>query len=116
MNMQMTTDKLECTQHFPDDIVSKLKKVKSTKDRAVVLTLSGPLGAGKTALAKCIAQTLGVRDIVTSPTFVLRSDYETKDSVFLKMIHIDAYRIKGEEVKTIGWEEILSLANTLNCC
>ncbi len=63
---------------------------------ATVLLLSGPLGAGKTAFTKVLAQSLGVTETVTSPTFVVMKSYETTDERFPLLTHIDAYRIDDE--------------------
>jgi tRNA threonylcarbamoyladenosine biosynthesis protein TsaE len=54
-----------------------------------VLALVGPLGAGKTQLAKGVAEGLGVRSVVNSPTFVLMNEHEGR----LRLFHIDAYRL-----------------------
>jgi tRNA threonylcarbamoyladenosine biosynthesis protein TsaE len=54
-----------------------------------VLALVGPLGAGKTLLAKGVAEGLGVRSVVNSPTFVLMNEHEGR----LRLFHIDAYRL-----------------------
>lgn len=58
-----------------------------------VLALSGELGAGKTQLAKGVAEGLGVRTVVNSPTFVLMNEHEGR----LRMHHIDAYRLADPE-------------------
>ena len=59
-----------------------------------VVALVGPLGAGKTHLARAIAVGLGVADgrVVTSPTFVLIQEYAGR----LPVYHFDAYRLRGE--------------------
>lgn len=67
------------------------------EDRATLVTLTGELGAGKTSFTQGLARELGVEEVVTSPTFVLMKMYDTKDSVFEKLIHIDAYRLEGEK-------------------
>jgi tRNA threonylcarbamoyladenosine biosynthesis protein TsaE len=54
-----------------------------------VLALSGELGAGKTQLAKGVAEGLGVTSVVNSPTFVLMNEHEGR----LRLHHIDAYRL-----------------------
>lgn len=51
-----------------------------------VLVLVGDLGAGKTTLTKSIASGLGVKESVSSPTFVIARQYEG-------LIHVDAYRL-----------------------
>ena len=58
-----------------------------------VLALSGPLGAGKTQLAKGVAQGLDVQSVVNSPTFVLMNEHEGR----LRLFHIDAYRLDDPE-------------------
>ena len=53
-----------------------------------VIALVGPLGAGKTELAKGIAAAFGITD-VTSPTFVIARSYKSNPP----LIHMDAYRL-----------------------
>lgn len=53
-----------------------------------VVALIGPLGAGKTELAKGIARAFGI-DEVTSPTFVIARSYKSDPP----LIHMDAYRL-----------------------
>ncbi len=110
--MQTVSHSLRDTRRFAGDVLDMLKK-SASDDGATVLTLSGPLGSGKTALTKCIADILGVRGVITSPTFILRSDYNTDDPVFSSLIHIDAYRLSGDEVGTVGWDDMLTSPRTL---
>lgn len=58
-----------------------------------VLALTGALGAGKTQLAKGVAEGLGVRSVVNSPTFVLMNEHPGR----LRLFHIDAYRLDDPE-------------------
>lgn len=69
-----------------------------------VLSLSGPLGAGKTRLVQAVAQGLGIsRDQVTSPTFVLLNEYREGR---LPLYHFDVYRLRDEdEFYELGPEE-----------
>ena len=102
------------TKLFAEQVVVALKEVEHYMDRAVVLTLSGPLGAGKTAFVKCLAEILGVSGDVTSPSFVLRSDYDTADEVFTRLVHIDAYRLDASsEIETVGWQDVLTTPHSL---
>lgn len=112
--MEFVARTLEETCIFAGQIVVHLRTMPWIADRAVVLGLSGPLGAGKTSLVQCIAKLLGVSDVVTSSSFVLRSDYTTTDTVFKNLIHIDAYRFEhADEITTAGWDAVLAGAHTL---
>ncbi|MEI6215973.1 MAG: tRNA (adenosine(37)-N6)-threonylcarbamoyltransferase complex ATPase subunit type 1 TsaE [Actinomycetes bacterium] len=55
-----------------------------------LVLLSGPLGAGKTALTQGIGEALGITGI-TSPTFVISRVHHGK----LPLVHVDAYRLQG---------------------
>ena len=56
-----------------------------------LLLLSGPLGAGKTALTQGIGLALGIENI-TSPTFVISRIHPGK----IPLVHVDAYRLQGD--------------------
>jgi tRNA threonylcarbamoyladenosine biosynthesis protein TsaE len=58
-----------------------------------VVVLSGPLGAGKTVLAKGIAEAMDVDGPVTSPTFVLARVHPPRRTDAPAMIHVDMYRL-----------------------
>jgi tRNA threonylcarbamoyladenosine biosynthesis protein TsaE len=58
-----------------------------------LLALIGPLGAGKTQLAKGVAEGLGVESVVNSPTFILMNEHEGR----LRFFHVDAYRLTDPE-------------------
>lgn len=68
-----------------------------------VIALVGPLGAGKTCLARGIAEGLGVpASAVASPTFVLIHEYAGR----LPMYHVDLYRLEERDaVNGLGLEE-----------
>ena len=74
----------------------EMRAVGATIGRALrvgsVVILDGPLGAGKTTLTQGIAEGLGVRGPITSPTFVIsRLHPSLTDGPAL--IHVDAYRV-----------------------
>lgn len=61
-----------------------------------VVLLSGPLGAGKTVLAKGIGRGLGVAGAVTSPTFVIAREHPAAPGGRgVPLVHVDAYRLGG---------------------
>ncbi len=70
--------------------------------KRALVALVGPLGAGKTRLVKAVAAATGVRDAITSPTFVLVHEYVGKRPIY----HFDAYRLRDEdEFSALGPEE-----------
>lgn len=58
-----------------------------------LVLLDGPLGAGKTVLVRGIAAGMGVRDRITSPTFVIARVHHAMFGPSL--VHVDAYRLGG---------------------
>jgi tRNA threonylcarbamoyladenosine biosynthesis protein TsaE len=58
-----------------------------------VVVLSGPLGAGKTVLAKGIAEAMDVDGPVMSPTFVLARVHPARQPGSPTMVHVDMYRL-----------------------
>ena len=82
-----------------------------------VIALIGNLGAGKTTFTQGLAAGMGLKDIVTSPTFTLVNEYG--DDTSLRLIHIDTYRLDELpseailESETFGLEEILDQDNLI---
>lgn len=71
------------------DIASQLKP-------GDILTLKGPLGAGKTTFVQALAKTLGATRVPKSPTFSLLRTYPVRHGVIARLLHVDAYRIDRE--------------------
>lgn len=70
-----------------------------------VVTLSGPLGVGKTALARAILQASGHEGEVPSPTFGIVQPYE---ALYPPIWHCDLYRIEDpSELDQLGLDEVL---------
>ena len=73
----------------------------------VIFALTGDLGCGKTVFSRKIGHLLGVKEKITSPTFVIYNEYELdircQISDFRKFLHFDLYRISAdyelEEIK-----------------
>lgn len=64
-----------------------------------VVALTGELGAGKTVFARGIAESLEVREQITSPTFTLINEYRGR----LPLFHMDLYRLDSTgEIEDIG--------------
>lgn len=76
-----------------------------------IFTFSGDLGAGKTTLIKLLLKEMGVKDIITSPTFAYMCKYQnSKDQSFY---HFDLYRLKSaDEFFAAGFYELLYQPNS----
>lgn len=72
-------------------------------EEGLFLALTGDLGAGKTHFVQGLAEGLGVKGVVGSPTFTIMNLYE--DGRF-PLKHFDFYRLHSEDdLWNIGWEE-----------
>jgi tRNA threonylcarbamoyladenosine biosynthesis protein TsaE len=70
-----------------------------------VVALSGPLGVGKTALARAMIEALGHDGEVPSPSFAIVQPYEDLDP---PLWHVDLYRIEqADEIAELGLENVL---------
>lgn len=87
-----------------DETISLGKKIGSLLQKGDIIAMQGTLAAGKTTITKGIAQALGVKDTITSPTFCLISEYEGK----MPLYHMDVYRLDGaEDFANLGTEDML---------
>ena len=70
----------------------------------MLVSLVGPLGAGKTTLAKGIAKGLLITDLVVSPSYLLAREYSGR----IDLHHIDAYRVSSfQELAEVGLDAYL---------
>jgi len=80
------------------------KKLALTALRGDVLWLHGDLGAGKTEMTKGIADGLNSIDVVSSPSFALIHEYETKT---MPLYHIDLYRLYDDAALDLGLSDYI---------
>lgn len=73
-------------------------------NRGTCVALTGDLGAGKTAFVRGLAEGLGLKNRVTSPTFTIVNEYLGDIPLF----HFDLYRLNSaDELFEIGWDDYL---------
>jgi tRNA threonylcarbamoyladenosine biosynthesis protein TsaE len=82
-------------------------------NKALVVCLQGNLGAGKTVFVKGFARALGIKENITSPTFVIIKKFRIPNrkpkTSFKNLIHIDAYRLRGaKDILDLGWKELVN--------
>lgn len=72
-----------------------------TRDEGCFVNLFGEIGAGKTAFVKFVAEALGIKEKVTSPSFVILNEYH---SASIPVYHFDLYRLEHAGISTITEE------------
>ena len=86
------------------EISSAAKQFVAAMGDNTIFAFYGHMGAGKTTFIKAICEELGVKDVITSPTFAIVNEYT--DGQGESVYHFDFYRIKKqEEVYDIGFED-----------
>lgn len=94
--MKFTSKSDKETQKFASDLAKSVKG-------GEVFGLIGNLGAGKTTFTQGFAKGLGVKQKITSPTFVLMKVYRVEHPAIKHFCHIDAYRIMSlGDLEAIG--------------
>lgn len=80
-----------------------------------VLSLFGDLGSGKTTFVKGLAEGLGVKTSVNSPTFNILKLYKIKGNSKAQLFcHIDAYRLNSaSDLESLGFQELLQDKNII---
>ncbi len=92
----------------PDETMDIAARFASSLNRNDVVALVGELGSGKTQFVKGVCRSFGVRDHVSSPTFVMLHRYDGWDrhGKELLLYHFDLYKVKSpSEVFDLGYEE-----------
>ena len=79
---------------------SRSRRHREKNKGALVIGLEGYLGSGKTTFIQGVAQGLGIKDKITSPTFVIMKKYGF-------FYHIDCYRIESKDLLELGFKEII---------
>ena len=93
----------ENTQNLAKEIWQKYEIHKGK--RSIVFALQGEMGTGKTIFTKGLARAMGIKELVTSPTFAIENEYiDGKEKLF----HFDAWRLeKSDELRGLGFENLI---------
>ncbi len=104
-----------------DELVSWGRRIGAAAQAPIFIGLTGPLGAGKSVLARAVARGAGVKGALPSPTFNIVFRYPLPKRARAKgartraarapeaVVHADLFRITAaEELAGIGWEDMLA--------
>jgi L-threonylcarbamoyladenylate synthase len=105
-----------------EKIAEFLLKRQGLNKKPLVFLLSGDLGCGKTFFSRKIGHLLGVKEKITSPTFMIYNEYKLVESKKLKVksnikkfLHMDLYKITTEkDLEEIKFLDLFE-ENTLSC-
>ncbi len=90
------------TSHNEQDTMELAQNMESEKFPNMVICLKGELGSGKTVFVKGFAQSLGIEENITSPTFTLVKEYHTGE---MPLFHMDVYRLEDGDDGSIGLQD-----------
>jgi len=94
----------EIVSHNPADTHRLAAEMLATLPDDAVLALYGNLGSGKTCFVQGLAEAMGIKEPVTSPTFTLVNEYRG-DAL---LTHVDLYRLTNpDEALAMGFEELI---------
>jgi tRNA threonylcarbamoyladenosine biosynthesis protein TsaE len=81
------------------------RRIGETLAAPAFIVLRGPLGAGKSVLARAIGRGVGVEHPMPSPSYNLLLRYPTNAGVDL--VHLDLYRLESpDELWELGWAQL----------
>jgi len=125
MKFEYLTTTPRQTKKLGEILAKEVLKTKLKKG-ALIIGLEGDLGGGKTTFLQGFAKGLGIKQKITSPTFIIMRKYKIENwklksrkissslpslsrSVIENFFHIDCYRIeKPKEILDLGFKEIIS--------
>lgn len=112
MQMIYLSKSLEETGEIVSVFLNHIQDTYTHTNHALVVGLFGDLGSGKTTFTQALGKQLGIKEVMTSPTFVIQKNYSFKSNssqlTANSLIHIDAYRLESEqELSILGFAELL---------
>jgi len=109
MQIKILSESPEETQKIASLFINAVWQQKDSKrTQALVISLEGNLGSGKTEFLKGIAKGIKLRERVFSPTFLIMKRFTLKHKPFRFLWHLDCYRLKRiSEMKELDFQEII---------
>ncbi len=100
-----------------DLLVTEILQLIKNDSEYRILALSGDLGVGKTTFVQALARSLGVTEVVTSPTYTIVKKYQVAPLCgYSQLIHMDAYRINTiSELRPLRFVEMIQDETALFC-
>lgn len=109
MKIKVLSESPEETQKIASLLINTILKQKNLKrNKALVISLEGNLGSGKTEFFKGIAKGIKLKERIFSPTFLIMKRFTLKHKLFKFLWHLDCYRLKKiSEIKELDFKEII---------
>ena len=92
MQMKFICNNLADTEKLAENLADIIS------ENGAFISLIGNVGAGKTTFTKFVCKYLGIKEKVTSPSFVILNEYK---SGRIPVYHFDLYRLEKEGIKSI---------------
>lgn len=117
MQLKIISESPKETQQIAAQFIKSFKSQKESRpNQALVISLEGDLGSGKTEFLKGVAKELKLTDKVFSPTFILMRRFAVKYHRFRFLWHLDCYRFKNlKEIKELDFQEIIKDPQNIVC-
>lgn len=98
---------IEIISQQSEETMTLAQEVSQLIKPGTLISLKGPLGSGKTTFTKGLAQGLGIRRVIKSPTYTIVKEYSIpgQDAT---LYHIDAYRLENIEEDTVDIDSFIT--------
>ncbi|MCK5332268.1 tRNA (adenosine(37)-N6)-threonylcarbamoyltransferase complex ATPase subunit type 1 TsaE [Candidatus Parcubacteria bacterium] len=113
---EITTNSSAETKEFAEMLCAQWLEINQRQNSNWLVCLYGDLGGGKTTFSQGVAEELGVKGVVSSPTFLIMKKYLSEKKVNKKytLYHFDCYRISdAQEILNLGWDDIIEGENNI---
>ena len=90
--------------HSPEETMEIGQRFASRLGPGAIVCLYGELGGGKTVFVKGVCAEFGVQDNVTSPSFVIATEYRGR----IPIAHIDLYRLDASSAADLHLEDYIA--------